>query len=204
MEKQNFQLLMERQFESLKGGERLLLHSCCGPCSSYVLDVLTKHFDVTLLYYNPNIYPKEEYQKRLGEQLRLLDEMPFEKSVSYMACEYDEGEFLQAAKGFEREREGGARCEKCFRLRLNKTALEAKENGFDYFTTTLSVSPHKNAQMLNEIGKELENEYGVKYLYADFKKRDGYKKSVKLSEEYNLYRQDYCGCRFALSQQKGG
>lgn len=204
MEKQNFQLLMERQFESLKGGERLLLHSCCGPCSSYVLDVLTKHFDVTLLYYNPNIYPKEEYQKRLGEQLRLLDEMPFEKSVSYMACEYDEGEFLQAAKGFEREREGGARCERCFCLRLNKTALEAQKNGFDYFTTTLSVSPHKNAQMLNEIGKELEKEYGVKYLYADFKKRDGYKKSVNLSEKYNLYRQDYCGCRFALSQQKGG
>ena len=204
MEKQNFQLLMERQLESLKGGERLLLHSCCGPCSSYVLDVLTKHFDVTLLYYNPNIYPSEEYQKRLGEQLRLLDEMPFEKSVSYMACEYDEGEFLQAAKGLESEREGGARCERCFRLRLNKTAFEAQKNGFDYFTTTLSVSPHKNAQMLNEIGKELEKEYGVKYLYADFKKKDGYKKSVKLSEEYNLYRQDYCGCRFALSQQKGG
>lgn len=204
MEKQNFQLLMERQLESLKGGERLLLHSCCGPCSSYVLDVLTKHFDVTLLYYNPNIYPSEEYQKRLGEQLRLLDEMPFEKSVSYMACEYDEGEFLQAAKGLESEREGGARCERCFRLRLKKTAFEAQKNGFDYFTTTLSVSPHKNAQMLNEIGKELEKEYGVKYLYADFKKKDGYKKSVKLSEEYNLYRQDYCGCRFALSQQKGG
>ena len=204
MEKQNFQLLMERQLETLKGGERLLLHSCCGPCSSYVLDVLTKHFDVTLLYYNPNIYPSEEYQKRLGEQLRLLDEMPFEKSVSYMACEYDEGEFLQAAKGLESEREGGARCERCFRLRLNKTAFEAQKNGFDYFTTTLSVSPHKNAQMLNEIGKELEKEYGVKYLYADFKKKDGYKKSVKLSEEYNLYRQDYCGCRFALSQQKGG
>ena len=204
MEKQNFQLIMERQLETLKGGERLLLHSCCGPCSSYVLDVLTKHFDVTLLYYNPNIYPSEEYQKRLAEQLRLLDEMPFEKSVSYMACEYDEGEFLQAAKGLESEREGGARCEKCFRLRLNKTAFEAQKNGFDYFTTTLSVSPHKNAQMLNEIGKELEKEYGVKYLYADFKKKDGYKKSVKLSEEYNLYRQDYCGCRFALSQQKGG
>lgn len=204
MEKQNFQLIMERQLESLKGGERLLLHSCCGPCSSYVLDVLTKHFDVTLLYYNPNIYPSEEYQKRLAEQLRLLDEMPFEKSVSYMACEYDEGEFLQAAKGLESEREGGARCESCFRLRLNKTAFEAQKNGFDYFTTTLSVSPHKNAQMLNEIGKELEKEYGVKYLYADFKKKDGYKKSVKLSEEYNLYRQDYCGCRFALSQQKGG
>lgn len=204
MEKQNFQLLMERQFESLKGGERLLLHSCCGPCSSYVLDVLTKHFDVTLLYYNPNIYPAEEYQKRLGEQLRLIKEMPFEKSVSYMACEYDEDEFLQAAKGFEGEREGGARCEKCFHLRLKKTALEAQKNGFDFFTTTLSVSPHKNAQVLNEIGKELEKEYGVKYLYADFKKKDGYKKSVKLSEEYNLYRQDYCGCRFALSQQKGG
>ena len=204
MEKQNFQLLMERQLDSLNGGERLLLHSCCGPCSSYVLDVLTKHFDVTLLYYNPNIYPSEEYQKRLAEQLRLLDEMPFKKSVSYMACEYDEGEFLQAAKGLESEREGGARCEKCFRLRLNKTAFEAQKNGFDYFTTTLSVSPHKNAQMLNEIGKELEKEYGVKYLYADFKKKDGYKKSVKLSDEYNLYRQDYCGCRFALSQQKGG
>ena len=204
MEKQNFQLIMERQLETLKGGERLLLHSCCGPCSSYVLDVLTKHFDVTLLYYNPNIYPSEEYQKRLAEQLRLLDEMPFEKSVSYMACEYDEGEFLKAAKGLESEREGGVRCEKCFRLRLNKTAFEAQKNGFDYFTTTLSVSPHKNAQMLNEIGKELEKEYGVKYLYADFKKKDGYKKSVKLSEEYNLYRQDYCGCRFALSQQKGG
>ena len=197
MEKQNFQLIMERQLESLKGGERLLLHSCCGPCSSYVLDVLTKHFDVTLLYYNPNIYPSEEYQKRLGEQLRLLDEMPFEKSVSYMACEYDEGEFLQAAKGFESEREGGARCEKCFRLRLNKTAFEAQKNGFDYFTTTLSISPYKNAAWLNEIGTRAAAQIGGVYLTSDFKKRGGYQQSIALSRKYGLYRQDFCGCVFS-------
>ena len=200
MEKINYQKKMEEQFTKLEGTPSLLLHSCCGPCSSYVLEVLSEHFSVTVLYYNPNIYPESEYQKRLSEQKKIIENMPFKNPVRLMPCGYDETEFLSAAKGFESEREGGSRCEKCFRLRMEETALLAKKNGFDYFTTTLSVSPHKNAPLLNKIGEELSEKYNIKYLYADFKKKEGYKRSIILSKEYDLYRQDYCGCRFSLRQ----
>lgn len=203
MEKQNYQKLMEAQISSLEGTPTLLLQSCCGPCSSYVLEVLAEHFKVTVLYYNPNIYPREEYQKRLNDQIKIVNSMPFKNRVEFMPCVYDEQEFLAAARGLENEREGGARCRECFVLRLDKTAALAKENGFDFFTTTLSVSPHKNAPLLNQIGKELEEKYGVRFLFADFKKKEGYKRSIQLSKEYDLYRQEYCGCRFSLNQQKG-
>lgn len=138
----------------------LLLHSCCGPCSSYVLEYLTKYFDVTVLYFNPNIYPAEEYEHRLGEQRRIISLLPTEHSVKFLECEYDHRQFTEAAKGYEQEREGGSRCEKCFYLRLERTALEAKKHGFDYFTTTLSVSPHKNSQILNCIGEEMGENTG--------------------------------------------
>lgn len=200
MEKQNYQKIMEEQIKALEGTPSLLLQSCCGPCSSYVLEVLAQYFKVTVLYYNPNIYPESEYYKRLDEQIKVINSMPFKNEVKLMPCDYDEQEFLSASKGFEGEREGGARCKECFVLRLSKTAYLAKENGFDYFTTTLTVSPHKNAQLLNQIGKELEEKYGVKHLFADFKKKEGYKRSIQLSKEYDLYRQEYCGCRFSLEQ----
>ena len=197
MEKINYQKKMEEQILSLSGTPSLLLHSCCGPCSSYVLEVLTRYFNVTLLYYNPNIYPESEYYKRYAEQKKIIDKMPFIHPVKIMECSYDENEFLSAAKGYEDEREGGSRCEKCFILRMRKTAQLAAENGFDFFTTTLSVSPHKNASLLNKIGEELSRKYSVQFLYADFKKKEGYKRSIELSKEYGLYRQDYCGCRFS-------
>ncbi len=201
MEKINYQKKMEEQIAALSGTPSLLLHSCCGPCSSYVLEVLSQHFNVTVLYFNPNIYPESEYKKRLAEQIKIIDGMPFKNPVSLMECDYDENEFLAAAQGFENEREGGARCEKCFRLRMGKTALLAKENGFDFFTTTLSVSPHKNAPLLNKIGEELSEKHGIKYLYGDFKKKEGYKRSIELSAQYDLYRQNYCGCRFSLREE---
>ncbi len=200
MEKQNYQKLMEQQIESIEGTPSLLLQSCCGPCSSYVLEVLAQYFKVTVLYYNPNIYPEDEYYKRLDEQIKIINSMPFKNKVELMPCDYNEQEFLSVIGGLEGEREGGARCKECFDLRLGKTAFLAKENGFDFFTTTLTVSPHKNAQLLNQIGKELEEKYGVKYLFADFKKKEGYKRSIQLSKEYDLYRQEYCGCRFSLDR----
>lgn len=162
-----------------------------------MLEYLTKYFDVTVLYFNPNIYPAEEYEHRLGEQRRIISLLPTEHSVKFLECEYDHEQFIEAAKGYEQEREGGSRCEKCFYLRLERTALEAKKHGFDYFTTTLSVSPHKNSQLLNRIGEEMGEKYGVRHLPADFKKREGYKRSIELSKQYGLYRQDYCGCEFS-------
>ena len=205
MTKINYQLELDRELEKIKErGEvpALLLHSCCGPCSSYVLEYLTKYFDVTVLYFNPNIYPPEEYEHRLREQRRIISLLPVEHRVKMLECEYDHGQFVSAAKGFEKEREGGSRCEKCFYLRLERTAQEAKKHGFDYFTTTLSVSPHKNSQILNRIGAEMEEKYGVRHLPADFKKREGYKRSIELSKQYELYRQSYCGCEFSLSDEK--
>ncbi len=202
MEKINYQKKMEAQIAALDGVPTLLLHSCCGPCSSAVLETLSRHFEVTILYYNPNIYPEAEYEKRLAEQKKLLEKMPFAHPVHLMECAYDAERFEQAAKGLEDAPEGGARCTACFRLRLEKTAALAKENGFSFFTTTLSVSPHKNAPLLNKIGEEFAKQYGVAYLYADFKKKDGYKRSIALSREYDLYRQDYCGCRFSVRKGK--
>lgn len=173
----------------------LLLHACCAPCSSYCIEYLNEHFDITLFFYNPNIYPAEEYGHRVSELKRLVKEM--ELSVPVLECENDTESFYALAKGREDVREGGVRCFDCYRLRLEKAAVLAKEGGFDYFTTTLSISPLKNAQKLREIGLELEEKYGVKNLPSDFKKKEGYKRSIELSKKYSLYRQDYCGCEYS-------
>ena len=200
-QKVNYQKILDKFIKDLKVDvPKLLVHSCCAPCSSYVLEYLNKYFNITVLYYNPNIYPFEEYEYRKNEQKRLISEMKFENPVSFIDSDYDNNSFNKAVKGLEAEPEGGKRCEKCFELRLNKTAEVAKENGFDYFVTTLSISPLKNAETLNRIGKEVGEKYGVKYLLSDFKKNNGYKRSIELSREYSLYRQNFCGCVY--SKQK--
>ena len=193
----NYSIELEHIIENLKGTPTLLLHSCCAPCSSYVLNYLTKYFKITVLYYNPNISPKEEYEKRKLEQIRLIEQMPFVNDVTIMDCDYDNDKFEEVIKGLEKEKEGGSRCFKCYQLRLCKTAEIAKKNNFDYFGTTLTVSPYKNSQKLNEIGAELEQIYQIPYLYSDFKKKEGYKKSIEFSHTYNLYRQNYCGCIYS-------
>ena len=196
MNKQNYQLEMEEEISRLKGRRpTLLLHSCCGPCSSAVLERLREHFRLTVLYYNPNIEPEEEYLHRLREQQRLLNLLGEE--IGWMPCPYDHEAFEACAPGMAAEPEGGKRCMACFALRLNYTADRAAEHGFEYFTTTLSVSPHKNAEILNRIGREASLRSGVKYLVADFKKKNGYLRSLQLSEEYGLYRQNYCGCGYS-------
>lgn len=200
-QKANYQKILDKFIKDLNYDvPKLLVHSCCAPCSSYVLEYLNKYFNITVLYYNPNIYPFEEYEYRKNEQKRLISEMKFENPVSFIDSDYDNNSFNKAVKGLEAEPEGGKRCEKCFELRLNKTAEVAKENGFDYFVTTLSISPLKNAETLNQIGKEAGEKYGVKYLLSDFKKNNGYKRSIELSREYSLYRQNFCGCVY--SKQK--
>lgn len=201
--KRNYQKDTDALVASL-GGERkrLLLQCCCGPCSSYVLEYLTKYFDVTVLYYNPNIQPEEEYLKRLFWLRQVVSKYP--ETVNVMECEYDGEAFTAAAKGLENEPEGGQRCTECFRLRLRETAKQAKYGGFDYFCTTLSVSPHKDEARLNEIGLELERELEVKWLPSDFKKREGYKRSTELAKEYGLYRQAYCGCIYSLNETSSG
>jgi len=176
---------------------RVLLHSCCAPCSSYVLSYLAQHFSVTLFYYNPNIEPAEEYRQRLEEQKRLLQEMPLAHPVTFLEGTYEPERFHAVCAGLESAPEGGERCRKCCAMRLRETARLAAENAFDYFTTTLSVSPLKNARMLNEEGERIAAEYGVRYLPSDFKKRGGYQLSVALSRQYGLYRQNYCGCIFS-------
>lgn len=175
----------------------LLLHSCCAPCSSYCLEYLTDYFHVTIFYYNPNISYKEEYDRRVQEQMRLIKALPVKNSISFLEGSYEPEAFYQIAKGLETQPEGGDRCFACYELRLKEAAKCAKEHGFDYFTTTLSISPHKNAAKLNEIGEQAAAEYGVSYLNSDFKKRNGYKRSIELSREYELYRQDYCGCVYS-------
>lgn len=180
-----------------KKKKKLLLHACCAPCSSAVLELLNAYFDITIFYYNPNISPKEEYEKRIEEEKKLLNTYPFERSVRLMVTPYDTRPFFQIAKGLEEEKERGKRCYLCYQLRLEETVKKAKEENFDYFATTLSISPYKNSDWLNEIGESLSKKYGVKYLYADFKKRNGYKRSIELSKEYGLYRQDYCGCIYS-------
>lgn len=200
--RQNWQRKLDKTIEGLEGRKSLLLHACCAPCSSYVLEYLTEFFDISLLYYNPNIFPESEYLKRVEQVKKLLSEMPLKSSVRLVEGRYDPKEFFELSKGLETVPEGGERCFKCYRLRLEEAAREAKKGGFDYFTTTLSISPHKNADKLNEIGEELEGQYGVKYLYADFKKKNGYKRSIELSRVYGLYRQDYCGCVFSKRQRE--
>ncbi len=176
---------------------RLLLHSCCAPCSSYCLEYLARYFDITILYYNPNITNAEEYRKRVSEQRRLISELPVKNAVTFAEGEYVPEDFYAAAKGLERVPEGGERCFRCYRLRLEYAARYAAEHGFDYFCTTLSISPLKNAAKLNEIGAELSGIYKVPWLPSDFKKKGGYKRSIELSREYGLYRQNYCGCEFS-------
>lgn len=180
----------------------LLLHTCCAPCSSAVIERLAAFFRITVLYYNPNIEPKEEYILRKEEQKRFIREFETNHPVTFLDCDYESEKFSEISKGLEGEREGGARCPKCFRLRLEYTAQLAKEKGFDYFGTSLTVSPYKNADILNKIGEELQKEYQVSFLYSDFKKHDGYKKSIELSHKYNLYRQDYCGCKFSKKERE--
>ena len=175
----------------------LLIHACCAPCSSACLEYLDQYFNITVFYYNPNISPKSEFDKRLAEEKRLLLSMPFEKGVGIIEGHYDYTEFLTISKGLEDCPEGGERCFKCYRLRLEETARLAKEKGFDYFCTTLTISPLKNAQKINQIGYETAEKYGVKWLPSDFKKKEGYKRSIELSRQYDLYRQNFCGCAFS-------
>lgn len=187
---------------SLERGTKpsLLLHVCCAPCSSYVLEYLNKYFDITLYYYNPNISPESEYNFRLLELKRLLTQMPLENAAKLISEGYSPEEFLKISKGLENLPEGGERCRKCYYLRIEKTAQTAKEKEFDFFTTTLSISPYKNAVWLNEIGEELSEKYDTPYLFSDFKKKNGYKRSIELSAIYGLYRQDYCGCAYSKAE----
>ena len=198
--KQNYQLMLDKTLEALvRDGKRprLLLHACCAPCSSYVLEYLADVFDITLFFYNPNISPKDEYERRARELIRLGEDMGLAKNVSFLKSDYDPQRFYELTRGLEDLPEGGERCKICYTMRLQATAKAAAEGGFDLFTTTLSISPHKNAELLCTIGGELSEKYGVEYLYSDFKKRNGYKRSCELSEKYGLYRQDFCGCIFS-------
>ncbi len=192
--KRNYETLMQEQLKKIPQGARLLLHSCCAPCSSACLERLKEHFQITVLYYNPNIDEEAEYQKRKAEQIRFLKETGW---ADFLDCDHEAEKFLQMAKGLETEPERGKRCYACYALRLDKTAEIAKANGFDYFATTLTLSPHKNAEWLNEIGEKAGGRYEVNYLYTDFKKKGGYYRSIELSTQYGLYRQDFCGCRFS-------
>lgn len=202
--KRNYQKELEKILEKLdpKTPPRLLLHSCCAPCSSYVLEYLSGYFAITVLYYNPNISPKEEYLKRKAEQLRLIREGKWANPVEILDCDWEADRFEEMAKGLEQEPEGGVRCFGCYALRLERTAELAKAEDYDYFATTLSISPLKNAQKLNEIGQALGKKYDVLYLPSDFKKREGYKRSIVLSEQYGLYRQDYCGCVYSKAERE--
>ena len=201
LQKINYQKELEKLLAQVEAEQRvptLLIHSCCAPCSSYVLEYLSEYFKITVFYYNPNIYPESEYTKRIAEQQKLIRDMKFRYPVSFLAGEYDKEKFYEMAAGMEDLKEGGARCMKCYELRLSEAARQAVAGGFEYFTTTLSISPMKNAQKLNEIGLRVGEKYGVKYLVSDFKKKNGYKRSIELSKEYGLYRQDYCGCEFSM------
>lgn len=196
MEKINYDKVLEEIINKLDHKPKLLLHSCCGPCSSYVITYLKDYFDITILYYNPNIEPHEEYEKRKTEQIKLINELNI-PSLSLMDTKYENNIYREYVKGYEDNPEGGSRCHLCYELRLKKTVELAKINDFEYFGTTLTVSPYKNASILNMLGEKLSKEYNVLWLYSDFKKKDGYKKSIELSKKYELYRQDYCGCLFS-------
>ncbi len=204
MNKINYQNELDKTLSDIERAgttPSLLLHSCCAPCSSYVLEYLSRYFKITVFYYNPNIYPEEEFYKRRSEQERFISQLPAKNPISFIGTEHMSEEFYKAVKGLEHIREGGERCFACYRLRLEESAIAARDMGADYFTTTLSISPMKNARKLNEIGGELGEKYGVKYLFSDFKKRNGYKRSTELSREYGIYRQNYCGCVFSLRER---
>lgn len=199
--KTNYNLVMESEIEKIEStGEKpvLLLQCCCAPCSTAVIERLKEHFIIKIYFYNPNIYPEEEYYKRLEQFKKLFENVEFPNGIEQIESEYNQEVYFNAVKGLENEKEGGARCTECFKLRLDETARKAKEIGAEYFTTTLSVSPHKNSQLLNEIGEKSAEKYGVKFLFADFKKKEGYKRSTVLSSEYGLYRQNYCGCKCSM------
>jgi len=207
----NYQKILDDKLKMIENrilnGEEppsLLLHSCCAPCSSYVLEYLSHYFKITILYYNPNISEQKEYQKRVDEMKRLISEMPVGFPVSFIEGRYNPDEYNEAVKGKESLGERSLRCYECYKLRLSYSAEFAKTQGFDYFTTTLSISPHKNAQWLNQIGKDLSDLYEISYLYSDFKKKNGYKRSIELSEEYHLYRQDFCGCKYSKEEKNIG
>ena len=191
--KNNYDKMMIEELSKLDSRKRVLLHSCCGPYSTACIERLKEYVDVTIIYYNPNIEPIEEYNKRKSEQIRLLEIL----GIPFMDCDYNNEHFRRVTAALGNEPEGGKRCGVCFGLRLKFTALEAKRHGFDYFGTTLTVSPHKNSDIINKIGEKVGENIGVKYLYADFKKREGYKRSIELAKEYDLYRQDYCGCLYS-------
>ncbi len=178
----------------------LLLHSCCAPCSSYVLEYLSQYFQITVLYYNPNIYPPEEYEHRVKEQQRFIQEFPMKYKAAFLEGTYDTERFYQMAEGMEDLPEGGERCTSCYELRLREAAEYARRLDMDYFTTTLSISPRKDARRLNEIGARLAEEYGIAYLFSDFKKKNGYLRSIQISKEYGMYRQNYCGCIFSMRE----
>lgn len=199
MNKNADKILEELIAENIKNNKvpRVLLHSCCAPCSSYVIEYLSKYFKLTIFYYNPNISPLEEYEKRKQEQIRLINSMETKNSVDIIDCDYDNDLYESSIKGLEAEPERGRRCEVCFKLRLEKTAFRALELGYDYFGTTLTVSPYKNCSMINEIGLDISKKLGIEFLVSDFKKKNGYKRSIELSREYNLYRQNYCGCKYS-------
>ena len=201
----NYQKELEKTIDRLEKDKqvpRLLLHSCCAPCSSYVLEYLSEFFEIAVFYYNPNIFPENEYTKRILEQQQLIRDMRFKHPVKFLAGNYDRERFFEMAKGMELLKEGGERCFRCYELRLRETARIAKDAEFDYFTTTLSISPMKNAEKLNEIGKVIGEQYGVAYLQSDFKKKNGYKRSIELSNIHGLYRQDYCGCEFSYRDRQ--
>ncbi|MDE7061114.1 MAG: epoxyqueuosine reductase QueH [Lachnospiraceae bacterium] len=202
--KVNYQRVLDETLKQITENGKtpsLLLHACCAPCSSYVLEYLSKYFNITVFYYNPNIFPKEEYEKRVEEIARLIEEISVVHPVKLLLGNYDPERFFAMARGMEESPEGGERCFACYRLRLSLAAKEAKERGFDYFTTTLSISPLKNAAKLNEIGRELSDTYKVAYLYSDFKKKGGYQRSIELSREFHLYRQNYCGCIYSRRKE---
>ena len=197
----NYDLEMEKQINHLNDKKTLLLHACCVPCSSAVLERIAEYFDITILYYNPNITEKEEYEKRLQELEKFVNEINLD-NIKVMPGRYQPEEFFEMSKGLEQEKERGKRCYQCYKLRLEETAKIAEQQNFDFFTTTLSISPYKNSKWLNEIGVDLDKKYQSTYLYADFKKKNGYKRSIELSKQYNLYRQDYCGCIYSKKEKE--
>jgi len=200
----NYQKELDKIIEGLDYRPRLLLHSCCAPCSSYCMEYLCQFFDITIYYYNPNITAAEEYDHRVSEQKRLVSELASDVSrkISFVEGPYDVRSFIDISKGLENCKEGGERCEKCFELRLESSAKYAFDNGFDYFTTTLTISPLKNAALLNDIGTKMGERYGISFLPSDFKKKNGYKRSIELSEKYGLYRQNYCGCIYSKQEME--
>ncbi|SFO01044.1 hypothetical protein SAMN04487831_10616 [Pseudobutyrivibrio sp. UC1225] len=205
MVKINYQKELDKlidQFEKEGRVPSLLLHSCCGPCSSYCIEYLSQYFNITVFYYNPNIYPDEEYYHRVKEQQRFIKAFPTKHPVEFIEGDYDKNRFYDIAKGLEHEPEKGARCHKCYELRLRRTAEVAAEKSFDFFTTTLTISPMKDSQVLNEIGIRIGEEAGVSWLPSDFKKKEGFKRSTELSAEYDMYRQDYCGCVYSYNERQ--